>query len=466
VPCASRPAAASRWTAPYTCTTDGGCCRRPSCTPTLAQLQRRGVPGKREAPLEQQRRAEAVGGPAELGLPIGRRPRQARIGKTRDWVAVGCGDMHSHPFTGCGDGRSRRAGGDHDRPWRQQHSGGGRSARADRAAAAVRLDPSKDDGGGETETAALDRPTRSHARLTKRPARGNFLRGVGLRRWDSTCGGMAAGWHAAADVASHRGAVAAPAGSTGCGWWRQPARARGRRTALGAADGAGGRWHAGKTRDWVAVGCGDMHSHPLTGCGDGTQRLTLCEREPSAQAVRHGGGVQSKGGLSQWTEVPLGAETESASPQLADLLAVGYSVHAVEEVEAQAFVLPVFRDAAQRAGPVGGGGVTVGTGRNVLVVVERRTVLGGSAALATAEGEEPGGKVSVRIEGTDTAEVARFAKLLALGSMMFNKVQGVTPATMGLINPRGVPAATMDLCRELRGQRPPSVTEVRLPWLN
>jgi hypothetical protein len=24
----------------------------------------------------------------------------------------------------------------------------------------------------------------------------------------------------------------------------------------------------------------------------------------------------------------------------------------------------------------------------------------------------------------------------------------------------------MDLCRELRGQRPPSVTEVRLPWLN
>jgi hypothetical protein len=35
---------------------------------------------------------------AQLGL--------RRVGKTRYWVAVGCGYMHSHPLTGCGDGRS------------------------------------------------------------------------------------------------------------------------------------------------------------------------------------------------------------------------------------------------------------------------------------------------------------------------------------------------------------------------
>ena len=102
-------------------------------------------------------------------------------------------------------------------------------------------------------------------------------------------------------------------------------------------------------------------------------------------------------------------------------------------------------------------------GGSVLVIVERRTVLGGPGAAvggglneneAEAEDEDDGPAVVVRIEGVDGIEVERVGRLITLGTLAAKKLRGVDAENVSAL------AGFADAVR------PNTASSANLPWLN
>ena len=172
-------------------------------------------------------------------------------------------------------------------------------------------------------------------------------------------------------------------------------------------------------------------------------------------------------GVSVWSELPMGGEAEGGG-LFAQLLALSYTVDKVEAVESHSFLVPSFIrppvPSGQRDKNVGPDQPVEPSGCNVLVVVERRTLLGGAQATKAAapsgdkgkgkgkaeDNAEDGAAVIVRVEGTDPTEVERVGRLVSIGTMAFGKVRGVSPANADDIF-----------------SRPPTATNAaNLSWLN
>eukprot|EP01046_Picozoa_sp_COSAG06_P089714 COSAG06_NODE_36080_length_452_cov_0.592068_1_plen_128_part_01 len=107
-------------------------------------------------------------------------------------------------------------------------------------------------------------------------------------------------------------------------------------------------------------------------------------------------------------------------------------------------------------------------GGSVIVIVERRTVLGGPGCSTTTrstgtsrsdsqdkkESDEQAA-VTVRIEGTDPVEVERVGRLITLGTLAARKLRGVDTENVSTLN------GFADI-----SNRPTTASSANLPWLN
>lgn len=172
-------------------------------------------------------------------------------------------------------------------------------------------------------------------------------------------------------------------------------------------------------------------------------------------------------GVAAWNELALGGEAEGGDV-LSQLLAVGYYIDKVQTVQSHSFLVPCFgRGGIDPSADVGLDTPVHAAGGSVLVVVERRTLLGGIESSKKPgnldnsnqreeeddEGEQP--TVTVRIEGTDPTEVERVGRLITLGTLAAKKLRGVDPDNVAAL------AGFTDI-----SHRPTTSSSSDLPWLN
>lgn len=171
-------------------------------------------------------------------------------------------------------------------------------------------------------------------------------------------------------------------------------------------------------------------------------------------------------GVAAWNELALGGETEGGNV-LSKLLAIGYSIDTVQTVQSHSFLFPCFASGADPSADLGVHKTVHAAGGSVLVVVERRTLLGGLRSIPTqasvanddnAEKEEQTHEgerstVAVRIEGTNPFEVERVGRLITLGTLAAKKL-------------RGVDAENVSALTGFVSTRPTTASSATLPWLN
>ena len=165
-------------------------------------------------------------------------------------------------------------------------------------------------------------------------------------------------------------------------------------------------------------------------------------------------------GVAAWGELALGGEAEGGA-MISQLLAVGYRIDTVHSVQSHSFLVPVFARPQQAAnGPDLGPDTPVhAAGGSVLVVVERRTLLGGAHGEGMPhdddEDDKDGPAVTVRVEGVDAQEVERVGRLITLGTLAARKLRGVDRDNMSAL------AGFAEV-----SNRPGTGGSANLPWLN
>jgi hypothetical protein len=166
-------------------------------------------------------------------------------------------------------------------------------------------------------------------------------------------------------------------------------------------------------------------------------------------------------GVAAWGELALGGEAEGGT-MISQLLAVGYRIDTVHSVQSHSFLVPVFARAQQatHAADLGPDTPVHAAGGSVLVVVERRTLMGGAHGEGMPhddddEDDKDGPLVTVRVEGVDAQEVERVGRLITLGTLAARKLRGVYSENMSAL------AGFSEI-----SNRPGTAGSANLPWLN